>query len=234
MSTAASIVHDDRFWPDNGRYLPSCREVAAYLDERAVVAEHAIAIESPRGIRRRTMWSRISGIRPKDPVKRTTTKWFRRPTSQPEVHPKYTSTRVVASHEPDGSVVVDVKRHCSKAVPPRQTAPPIDHETESDVALDAATTEVVDGMLDTDVVSVSSTIDRATVAHVVVPPPQVEVVAVVADYDDPVLLECIGHDADALPEELPLGCYVDEDGSLNRRAELANLAALATIDPDWA
>jgi len=54
--SAVSLVQDDRLWPDNPQYLLVGQEVESYLDEQAVISEHAgdATVARDRGIRRRT------------------------------------------------------------------------------------------------------------------------------------------------------------------------------------
>jgi hypothetical protein len=247
MSAAVPLVQDDQFWLDN----PSCRlvrsECEVYLDERAIISEHAVDSDSEpsvsvRGARRRTKRFRIRGSRPTDPIELRSTRWFARVKKTPAKHSRYKFTQLVLVPDLNGTLVTDVKRACPKPAPNyrKNFVPGIEPDRRAVdpvvTIVDTATTEVSDDdeLVEGEVVLECCAKTVTPLARVIVP---LEAITSEADSDEPDLdfSAMLGDDpASGEVLELPMGFHVEDGGgSFNHRSERERLVRAAQTEPDW-
>ncbi|MGH7782361.1 MAG: hypothetical protein ACREO5_00730 [Candidatus Binatia bacterium] len=237
MAVAVPLVQDDRFWPDSPQYLPRCREVESFLDQRAlvigytVVPDLKIAVEAPRGARRRRKWFLVKGIRPVRRAELKSTPWWHRE-SRSSKKGKCERTKLALVHDSDGRVELQAKRS-RITVPLRRDLSEVAFEEASELPFDTATTVIGYGVGIPDVSVEESPVDGAAVAVVDVREPKVEIVADVVELDDGQIAALMWEGDIYLPALLPVGCSAEDEEPIDRRMELARLDSIARPDAHW-
>jgi hypothetical protein len=225
-----SAVEVDEFWPQ-ASLADARHEVEEYLEARDG-GEIRLRLVGPqdevlstRRQRRVIQRRRLRGIRPADEVECKTTPWYRRPKKASAKHPRYKRTQLVLAHEPDGSLVVDVRRECPKPAPNRRRAatPVIDTDMQIDEPVESATTEITESgdLLESDVVLEQTNGHNSPTAIIVVPQeresrvepdgdPDPEILSMIFDGEVPENWDCC-----ALPECIHTTRYKPQIASLH-------------------